>query len=407
MTSTWTKQKLGNLLTIKHGYAFKGQYFSNFGSHIVLTPGNFYDVGGFRRVIGKEKWYTGEIPREYVLSTNDLIVAMTEQGEGLLGSSALVPKDNLYLHNQRIGLILENKELIDRKLLFYLFNTEKVRKQIRGSANGSKVRHTSPKKIYDVEVCLPDLPTQKKIASILSTYDDLIENNKKRIKILEEMAQQLYTEWFVKFHFPGHEKVKLVDSHTSFGMIPEEWEVVSISKLAQFVNGYPFKPSELGTVGLPVVKIPELRSGILEKTPRNSGGNIAEKYRIKNGDILFSWSATLLVNVWNSGDALLNQHLFNVISRKDIYKTYLYYVLKILVDNLRGQVVGATMQHLRKGVVENGEVLLPRETILVKYNQQATSILETANNLSIKNQKLTSMRDLLIPQLITGKREVK
>ena len=113
----WRRCKLGDLLEVKHGYAFLGEYFANKGTHIVLTPGNFFDKGGFKKKEDKEKWYTGPVPDEYVLGADDLLVAMTEQAEGLLGSSALVPCSDLYLHNQRLGLILvRDQKQTDKKL---------------------------------------------------------------------------------------------------------------------------------------------------------------------------------------------------------------------------------------------------------------------------------------------------
>jgi type I restriction enzyme, S subunit len=105
---SWRECKLGDLLEIKHGYAFKGQYFANTGTHVVLTPGNFFDEGGFKDKGNKEKWYNGPVPHEFVLNEDDLIIAMTEQAEGLLGSSAIVLRRGFYLHNQR----LENRSSI-------------------------------------------------------------------------------------------------------------------------------------------------------------------------------------------------------------------------------------------------------------------------------------------------------
>ena len=136
---------------------------------------------------------------------------MTEQAEGLLGSSALIPESQKYLHNQRLGLVTRVRDdRIDKLFLYYLFNTRQVRAQIRATASGVKVRHTSPSRIGDVKVHLPEVTAQRKIAAVVSAYDDLIENNRRRIATLEEMAQSLYREWFVRFRFPGHENIPLV-----------------------------------------------------------------------------------------------------------------------------------------------------------------------------------------------------
>ena len=134
---TWRHCKLGNLLEIKHGFAFLGAHFADHGTHILLTPGNFLDEGGFKHKGDKEKWYQGPIPPEYILNKGDLIVAMTEQAEGLLGSCAIIPTTGLYLHNQRLGLVkIHSLEQTDRKFIYYLFNSKSIRQQIRASARG-------------------------------------------------------------------------------------------------------------------------------------------------------------------------------------------------------------------------------------------------------------------------------
>ena len=236
MPANWRECALGDLAQIKHGYAFKGEFFGSTGTHVVLTPGNFHEAGGFKERADKAKWYSGPVPDEYVLNAGDLIVAMTEQGEGLLGSSALVPRSGFYLHNQRLGLVTPaSPTAADREFLYYLFNSRSVRQQIRASANGAKIRHTSPARIYEVKVRVPDITTQRRIASILSAYDDLIENNTRRIAILEEMARRIYEEWFVRFRFPGHENVRMVESE--LGPVPEGWAAVRFQELLDAWRG--------------------------------------------------------------------------------------------------------------------------------------------------------------------------
>ncbi|OGT06633.1 MAG: hypothetical protein A2103_04490 [Gammaproteobacteria bacterium GWF2_41_13] len=289
---------------------------------------------------------------------------------------------------------------------FYYLLKEKL-KELREKSTGAATKFLTVKILHDLNVIIPDSIRQQNIASILSAYDDLIENNEKRIKILEEMAERLYREWFVKFKFPGHEKVPLIDSDAEYGKIPEGWSIIPMSTLADFINGYPFKPKDLGEYGLPIIKIPELRSGILDKTPRNSGKSIPKKYLVESGDVIFSWSATLLVNIWRSGNALLNQHLFKVTPKKIIFRSYLFYTLMALVKKLSKQVVGATMQHLRRDTIVDAKVILPKEELIEEYEKIAANLLGRINCLCEKNQKLSKMRDLLISQLVTGKREMK
>ena len=145
------RAKFSDYFKIKHGYAFKSEFFSDSGNYVVVTPGNFFEEGGFKKKRDKEKFYTGVVPEGFVLKRGDLIVAMTEQAEGLLGSSALIPENNYYLHNQRLGLITElDENKLNKKFLYYLFNFSEVRNQIRATATGAKIRHTAPERILDV-----------------------------------------------------------------------------------------------------------------------------------------------------------------------------------------------------------------------------------------------------------------
>jgi type I restriction enzyme S subunit len=160
--------------------------------------------------------------------------------------------------------------------------------------------------LQELDVSIPPLPVQNRIANVLEKYDELIENNQKQIKLLEEAAQRLYKDWFVDLHFPGYENCKIVDG------VPEGWTVRSMENIADYLNGYAFKPSDWGEIGKPIIKIKELNCGITKDTPRNTGDDIPEKYRVFPGDIVFSWSATLTAKIWDEEEGLLNQHLFSV-----------------------------------------------------------------------------------------------
>ncbi len=233
-------RKLGDGIHIKHGFAFLGKYFSDQGKYILLTPGNFYEEGGFKLRPEKDRYYLGVFPNDYLLKKDDLIIAMTEQGPGLIGSSAFIPGDNVYLHNQRLGLIDEiNKNVFDKKYLYHLFNSRGVRSQIYGSVTGTKVRHTSPGRIYKVKVLVPDVVKQKEISLIIEKYSQLIDTNRRRIQLLEEAARFLFREWFVYFRFPGHEKVKIVDG------VPEGWKRGKLHKLV-------FLSAELSRVAITI-----------------------------------------------------------------------------------------------------------------------------------------------------------
>ena len=168
----WVEKPLAELCNIKHGFAFKSEFFSNHGDYIMLTPGNFYESGGYRDRGEKQKYYCGEIPHDYVLEKGDMLVAMTEQAAGLLGSPILIPESDKFLHNQRLGLVIKKPGVAwTNEFFFHVFNTHKVRKEIHDSASGVKVRHTSPAKIGEVIVSFPISVAEQ--CAIVSKLNDL------------------------------------------------------------------------------------------------------------------------------------------------------------------------------------------------------------------------------------------
>ena len=198
----WRDVKLSDLISIKHGYAFKGEFFSEEEtSYILVTPGNFNIGGGFKS--DKFKWYNGEIPIDYILKKDDLIVTMTDLSKNgdTLGYSALVPELNgkMLLHNQRIGLVEIKSQKIDKLFLYWLMRTSVYQKSIVNTASGSTVKHTSPDRICQFSFSRPPLDIQRKIAGILGALDDKIEVLREQNKTLEQMAQAVFQSWFVDF----------------------------------------------------------------------------------------------------------------------------------------------------------------------------------------------------------------
>jgi type I restriction enzyme S subunit len=181
----WVEKPLAELCDIKHGFAFKSEFFTSEGDYVVLTPGNFYESGGYRDRGEKQKYYSGEIPRGFILDKGDLLVAMTEQAAGLLGSPILVPESDKFLHNQRLGLVTKKPGVPwTNEFFFHVFNTKTVRKEIHDSASGVKVRHTSPTKIGEVMVSFPTAVSEQR--AIVSKLADLREETQR----LESIYQQ-------------------------------------------------------------------------------------------------------------------------------------------------------------------------------------------------------------------------
>jgi type I restriction enzyme S subunit len=396
--------QLGALFTIKHGYAFKGEYFGTEGSHIVLTPGNFFDEGGFKKKGDKEKWYSGKFPEDYILSRGDLLVAMTEQAEGLLGSSAIVPEDGRYLHNQRLGLI-QNLNDVNKRFLYYLFNSRSVRQQIRASCSGVKVRHTSPSRIYEVKVDVPSLHTQRKIVAILSAYDDLIENNLRRIKILEEMAQNLYREWFVKFRFPGHQHARFVDS--SLGRIPEGWGMVPLGKLTELKKD---KFKEKLHSEYPLLDLAKMQQRTLSI---GETGNPIElttsRIIFEEDDILFGSIRPYLHKVALAPcRGVTNVSVLVIRPTEKILQSFLA-VLLSSIDAIRWadqHSTGTKMPVIKWEALQTLPLLLPSQSVLRAFETSVQPMLQTVKMASSRNQALRRTRDLLLPRLISGEVDV-
>ena len=403
--SEWDEVQVGDLCHIKHGYAFKGEHFEDEGHALLLTPGNFLAGGGLQIRDGKETFYSGEFPDEYLLEEGDLVVAMTDlkQNAPILGSTLRIPESGRFLHNQRLGLVQDVANSTDRDFLYYLLNDQSVRWWLRATATGSTVRHTAPERIYQAKVRLPPKSIQQTIGVSLRAFDDLIENNRRRIEILEEMARLLYREWFVHFRFPGHEDVELVDS--GLGPIPEAWEIRSFAELADFVNGFAFKPEHWLDQGLPIVKIKELKNGVTSDTPRYHGPDVSKKYYVGDGSVLFSWSADLKAYVWASGPALLNQHLFDV-RPHEVSPLFIFHSLNERMDEFRARAQGTTMKHIKRSALGEVKIALPKNKLRDQFEGLVRPMLDLQLNLSKQNRALREARDLLLPRLVSGELDV-
>ena len=391
--------RLGDIIEIKHGYAFSGDHIIEEDNNVVLvTPGNFRIGGGFQEK--KCKFFNGDLPSDYILNEGDFIVTMTDLSKTIdtLGYSAIVPKskNRIYLHNQRIGLVHFKNDICDRGYIYWLMRTRDYQRTIANTSTGSTVHHTSPSKIYDYEFETPDKATQHRVASILFHYDSLIENYQKQIKLLEESAQRLYKEWFVDLRFPGHGNTKIVNG------VPEGWEKKSIADLGTYLNGFAFKPSDWQERGKPIIKIKEMGNGISTDTPRNNGERVPEKYLIKSGDLLFSWSATLMVIVWTGEEGWLNQHLFKVTPTQGIGREFLLQSISKTIAEFSNLTTGSTMKHIQRNKLEQVFVNTPTSEIMNCYCRIAERQREQILNISSQIRHLTEARDRLLHKLMSG-----
>ncbi len=192
----WDSCKLGQYLKVKHGYAFKSEHFRYEGEYLLLTPGNFKESGGYRDRGAKQKYFVGEIPKEFILTKGDLLIAMTEQTSGLLGSSIIIPESGTFLHNQRLGLIEFDEKVFNRLFLFHLFNSERIREVIHRKSTGQKVRHTSPSKIEEIEILLPPIDLQNRYAKIVEQINSIKKSILKSLKETEDLHYSLIQKSF-------------------------------------------------------------------------------------------------------------------------------------------------------------------------------------------------------------------
>ena len=286
--------------------------------------------------------------------------------------------------------------LVDNFYLFYWFLHAGKCNWIDQYCTGATIKHLPGQKLKEIVVDLPPLSIQHRIATILSRYDSLIENYQKQIKLLEEAAQRLYKEWFVDLHFPGHETTKIIDG------VPEGWEKKPISQLGEYLNGFAFKPSDWQESGKPIIKIKEMGNGVSNDTPRNNGERVPVKYLVKAGDLLFSWSATLMVIVWSGEEGWLNQHLFKVTPAKGIGREFLLQSISNTIEEFQNLTTGSTMKHIQRNKLDQVFVNVPNDEIMKRYSSIAEKERAEILHLSSQIHLLSEARDRLLPKLMSG-----
>ena len=399
------KKRLGDYIEILSGFAFKSKDFCEKGIPVIKIKNicppyvSLEDLSFVPSTIA----YANS---KYILKRNDILIAMTgshiNQIASVVGRVARVKFDMAAVLNQRVGKIIkkDNTECNLDYIYYYLSQFEvkvELAQKAGGAANQANI---SPSDIKELMFPCPPIEVQNKIATILSRYDDLIENYQKQIKLLEEAAQRLYKEWFVDLHFPGHENVKVVDG------VPEGWEKKTMSQLGEYLNGFAFKPSDWQATGKPIIKIKEMGNGVTDETPRNNGERVTEKYLIRSGDLLFSWSATLMAMIWNGEDGWLNQHIFKVSPSKGICREFLLQSIKNAIEEFANLTTGPTMKHIQRNKLDQVFVVVPLSNIMDEYELHSKVMRGQILNLSSQLRLLTEARDRLLPKLMSGEIEV-
>lgn len=327
--------------------------------------------------------------------------------EAPLGEAAIVRDAENYFLGQRLVLYRANPQVCDNKFLLYAFLNHETKQAIIAKGNGATVLHLRVPECENIEIKAPDIEIQRRIGVILFLYDELIANNQKQIKLLEEAAQRLYKEWFVDLRFPGHEDVAIVDG------VPEGWKKQKISEFGDIITGKTPSTSKEQYYGgsIPFVKIPDMHGCVYpittEATLTTEGANTQKNKFIPKNGIMVSCIATVgLVNIAIE-HCQTNQQINSIIlnNEQDLY--YVYSTMKRLKALLEGVGSnGATMTNVNKTKFGNLEVLYPTEELCKSYFDFCDPIFKKIYSLSVSNNKLVQARERLLPKLMSGEIEV-
>ena len=398
--SEWKKVKLGEISqTIQTG-PFGSQLhqsdYSVIGIPVVMPKdiiaGNIEEAS----IARVEQHHIDRLSR-HMISYGDILYAR----RGDVGKCAFTKQNQEgWLCGTGCLRVTINPDMANPKFVFFQLQKQETIGWITNHAIGSTMLNLNTTILSNAPVEIPSLRIQNRIVEILSRYDSLIENYQKQIKLLEEAAQRLYKEWFVDLRFPGHENTKIVDG------VPEGWERKSIGEIGEYLNGFAFKPSDWQELGKPIIKIKEMSNGVTNETPRNSGERVPEKYLIKAGDLLFSWSATLMVIIWSGEEGWLNQHLFKVTPVKGIDREFLLQSISNTIVEFQNLTTGSTMKHIQRNKLNQVFINVPNAEIMKRYADISEKTRSNILSLQSQLRLLTEARDRLLPKLMSGEIEL-
>ena len=318
---------------------------------------------------------------------------------GTLGSVYVTkPGDRFYFKDGNLTWFRHFNGL-DSQFLYYWLIAPQGKAQLQRCTIGVAQPALTIVNLKGIEINLPPLPEQKRIAEILSAYDELIENSQRRIKVLETMARNLYREWFVHYRYPGYENTPLIPS--PLGDIPKGWEVKNVKDVAMVTYGFPFKSKEFNADGngTPVIRIRDIPEGCSATFTKEDSD---PKFHIKNGHILIGMDGDFHMCIWSNGHAFQNQRVARFESNGVISNYHLFLALEKPIQDFNKAIVGTTVAHLGDMHIKTIQIAWPTEAIV----QKAAGILEPMSEqiIALKRQiqNLRKTRDLLLPRLLSG-----
>ena len=312
--------------------------------------------------------------------------------EAPAGNAAIIRAGQEVCLGQRTVLIRPDKKKVCPQFLAYYILAPKQQYELLGTANGATVAHVNIPIIRNMPVNLPKIEIQERIAEILSSYDDLIENNKKQIKLLEEAAERLYREWFVDLHFPRYENTEIIDG------VPEGWKRKRLVDIADIQYGYAFDGSKFNDMkkGIPIVRIRNIPAGI------TSDYTTEEKYLIGNGDIIVGMEGEFHINSWSGDNAYLVQRTCCFRPKKKEMQGWLLWAIRKPIKYYEKTIVGATVSHLGKKHIDAIDLLVGPDELYVPFQ----NYFDKRQSLLNQNVLLLEARDRLLPRLMSGEVEV-
>lgn len=408
----WRKTTLGDCIDFNNGYAFKSNLFTKNPNDIVLIKGE--NLGKGEILWDKSKYWSRENIEKldkYFLKPDDILLAMDRPYVGNSLKYAIIKSDDPdSLLVQRVCRLRALKNKTTPLFLKSLISSPDFTNYIKNIMGGVGVPHISPSQIKSFNFLIPPLETQKRIASILSNYDDLIENNNKRIKLLEETAQNIYKEWFVNFRFPNYENTAF-DKESG---LPVGWEVVKLSETIEFkVDNRGRNPEYYSETGIPVIDNFLLKDSMainLSNCKRyideNIFNNFIRKY-LEPNDVLITLVGNLgSISLTPQTKSVIIQNTIGLRSNNLISQYFLFCFLLLNKDKIQNMNRGVAQPSVLVGDLFNLEVLIPTKKHINSFSLKVESIFNMVSILGVQNQKLKEARDILLPRLMNRTIEV-
>ena len=407
--------KLGDLIEVTRGMSLPGEFYSTEGEYIRLTCGNFdYVNNSFKENKSKDDlYYVGKIKPEFIMEKGDIITPLTEQAIGLLGSTAIIPESGKYIQSQDVAKVTCKKGMIDHDFAYYLIPSKCVKEQLSAAAQQTKIRHTSPDAIKACKVFVPPLSEQKKIAAVLSALDEKIALNKKMNQKLESMAKRLYDYWFVQYDFPdknGHPYKTtggpMTYNETLKREIPVGWEVDVVGNVCETVlGGTPSTENENFWNG----NIPWLNSGEVAEFPILNAEKRITEDAVKNSATAYLPAGSVTLSITRhlrpsimAIDACINQSVAGIKENGILKNGYLYPYLVNEIPRLNTLRGGAQQPHINKDTVDKSPIVIPAQNVLHQYYEKVNPLYREIIEKAKESQKLTTLRDKLLPLLMNG-----